>query len=103
MASDPSTLLASVRNYLDITWTDAAGDQKLIGIIGRGIAYVDRIAGREQDYIAPGLAQTLLFNYCRYERANAIEDFAANYQLELISLQLDEGVAMYAESTASTG
>lgn len=95
-ASETATqLLADVRNYLDITWADAAGDQKLLGIIDRGIAYVNRIAGRAQDYSASGAALGLLLNYCRYERANAFEDFAVNYRAELLALQLDEGVAMF--------
>lgn len=91
-------LLGSVRNYLDITWTDAALDEKLLGIIDRGISYIDRIAGRAQNYAEPGPAQGLLMNYCRYERANALEDFAVNYKAELLSLALHEGVAMHGEA-----
>ncbi len=91
-------LLHVVRNYLDITWVDPQGDEKLLGIIGRGIAYVNRIAGREQNFDAPGAAQGLLLNYCMYERANQLSDFQKNYLHELNALQLDEGVAMFAET-----
>ena len=93
-------IIADVKNYLDITWEDTEGDKKLIGIIDRGIAYIDGIAGQEQDYATPGLAQSLLFNYCRYERSNALEDFHKNYLHELLSLQISEGVNMYAAETA---
>jgi len=33
MATLPAGLLEAVRNYLDITWEDTAGDLKLSGII----------------------------------------------------------------------
>ena len=33
-----STLLEEVRNYLDITWDDPKGDEKLRGMIKRGMA-----------------------------------------------------------------
>jgi len=93
-------MIADVKNYLDITWDDADADKKLTGIIDRGIAYIDGIAGREQDYSTPGLAQSLLFNYCRYERSNMLEDFHKNYLHELLSLQIAEGVDVYAAETA---
>lgn len=98
----PGNVLADVRNYLDITWTDATLDVKLTGILERGIKYIDMIAGRPQEYTVPGLAQALLYDYCRYARANALEDFQKNFQSELNTLQLMEGVAMFAES-AETG
>ena len=44
------TLLEAVRNYLDITWEDYAGDEKLLGIISRGIKYLDGVAGVTLDY-----------------------------------------------------
>ena len=36
-------LLNDVRNYLDITYSDTDGDTKLIGIITRGMAYLELI------------------------------------------------------------
>ncbi len=98
----PDGLLDAVKNYLDITWADAATDTKLEGIIARGIAYIDDIAGREQNYIIEGAPRGLLLNYCRYERSNALEDYQRNYLHELNSLQLSEGVKMFAESAAAT-
>ena len=97
----PDGMLTAVRNYLDITWADAEGDTKLTGIIGRGIAYIDRIAGRAQDYTVPGSAQALLYDYCRYARSNALEDYQRNFLHELNALQLSEGVAMFAEAAAA--
>lgn len=91
----PDGLLNAVRNYLDITWTDDAGDTKLSGIISRGMKYIDEIAGAEMDYTVEDKPRELLFDYCRYVRSNALDEFAANYQHELLSLQIRQEVSDY--------
>jgi len=45
MRDVPDVLLADTRNYLDITWADPDGDVKLLGILARGMAYLDHAAG----------------------------------------------------------
>ena len=87
----PNGLLNAAKNYLDITWEDADTDTKLTGILERGIAYLNRIAGVEQDYMVEGDAKALLFDYARYVRSNALDEFLTNYLPELLALQ------MYAE------
>jgi hypothetical protein len=89
------TLLQMVRNYLDITWEDPAGDEKLKGIIARGMSYIDNIAGISIDYESPETtedlsAQGLFYNYCQYERAEKLDEFQKNYKSELLLLQLME-------------
>ena len=91
-------LLIAVRNYLDITWVDPAGDTKLSGIIARGIKYIDNIAGTEMDYTAEDKPRELLFDYCRYARSNALNEFQGNYLHELLSLQIAQEVAAYEAS-----
>lgn len=101
MAVNIEALLPKVRNFLDITWEEAALDEKLTGIIGRGIAYIDRIAGRKQTYADNTPAMGLLLNYCLYEQSNQLSEFQRNYLHELNALQLDEGSDMLAaEQTA---
>ncbi|NTV91188.1 MAG: hypothetical protein HGA22_12645 [Clostridiales bacterium] len=97
----PEGLLAAVRNYLDITWVDAAGDVKLSGIIARGIVYIDGIAGVSMDYTEEGKARELLFDYCRYVRSNALEDFQKNYLPELLTLQIIQEVETYESENTS--
>ena len=87
----PNGLLNAAKNYLDITWEDADTDTKLTGILERGIAYLNRIAGVEQDYTVEGDSKSLLFDYARYVRSNALDEFLTNYLPELLALQ------MYAE------
>jgi len=87
MVNDP-TLFAKVRNYLDITWPDKDGDAKLAGIIERGMRYIDNIAGVPLDYLTEGNAQSLLLSYCRYDRSNASNEFAADYRHDLLCLQM---------------
>lgn len=92
----PSGLLAAVKNYLDITWDDPAGDEKLSGIIARGIRYINTIAGAELDYTVEDKPRELLLDYCRYVRSNALDEFQINYLHELLSLQIKQGVKDYA-------
>jgi len=91
----PEGLLSEVKNYLDITWTDTDTDSKLTGIVERGIKYIDKIAGTEQDYTDNDKPKELLFDYCRYVRSNALEQFKTNYLHELIALRISEEVDKY--------
>jgi len=88
-------LLVAVKNYLDITWHDPTGDNKLSGIIARGKKYLNKVAGAELDYLAEDKPRELLFDYCRYVRSNALDEFAINYQHELLSLQIQQEVEDY--------
>ena len=91
----PDGLLDSVKNYLDITWNDPEGEKKLSGIIMRGISYLDRIAGAELDYTTEDKPRELLFDYVRYVRSNALDEFQKNYLHEIIALQISEEVAAF--------
>lgn len=86
-------LLASAKNYLDMTWEDTAGDTKLSGILSRGITYLDHRAGVELDYADGTEAQGLLFDYARYVRANALQGFETDFLSELLRLHIDGEVA----------
>lgn len=90
----PDGLLEDVKNYLDITWTDDASDTKLTGIIERGIKYVDNIAGASMDYTIDDKPRELLFDYCRYVRSNALNEYQINNRHELLSLQLNVKASM---------
>ena len=96
----PTGLLEAVRNYLDITWSDADGDEKLIGIIHRGMKRIDRIAGEALDYSVEDTPRELLFDYCRYVRSNAADEFEENYLSELLDLQQHKEVARYIDENS---
>ena len=97
----PIGLLDAVRNYLDITWNDDAGDEKLSGIVARGMKYLDSIAGEALDYMIEDKPRELLMDYCRYVRSNALDEFQQNYLPELLTLQNQKEVARYvAEQTS---
>lgn len=89
-------LLAAARNYLDITWEDAAGDEKLRGILERGVSYLNRIAGEDLDMTEGTRGRELLLDYVRYVRAGALQDFAKDFALELNNLNIEREVAQYA-------
>lgn len=94
-----NVILESVKNYLDITWVDDNTDNKLLGIIERGMRYLNRASGSELDYSIEDTPRALLFDYCRYARSNALEEFQNNYLHELLSLQISEEVARYEAET----
>lgn len=94
----PEGLLEATKNYLDITWIDTAGDEKLSGILARGIKYIDSIAGATMDYSVEDKPRELLFDYCRYVRSNALDEFMNNYMPELLSLQISQEVKAYVEA-----
>lgn len=90
-------LLYDARNYLNITWDDPEGDIKLYGILSRGMVYLDHLAGTELDYTIEDNPRALLLDYARYARAEALNEFQANYLHELLGLQIREEVARVEE------
>ena len=96
----PGGLLADVKNYLNITWDDAATDTKVSGLIASGMVYLDGKAGGEQDYTADGGPRTLLMEYVRYARDSALDVFENNYQSLILSMQSERRVSAYAMESA---
>lgn len=92
----PEGLLADIKNYLNITWDDAATDTKVSGLIASGMGYLDKKAGSPQDYTADGDARTLLMEYVRYVRDSALEVFESNYKSLILSMQNERRVKAYA-------
>ena len=80
-------LLADVENYLGITWQDDATARKLRGIIAGGMAFLDLKIGTACDYAAPGLPRSLLMDYCRYARDDALDVFENNYLALIVAAQ----------------
>jgi hypothetical protein len=98
--TEANTLLTDVKNYLDITWTDTNTDNKILGIIERGMSYLNDTAGAELDYSVNKKPKELLQDYCRYVRSNALEQFQKNFMSELLTLQIKQEVIEYAETNA---
>ena len=96
----PEGLLDDIKIYLNITWNDVNTDKNLEGITSRGMAYLNDIAGSELDFTQEGEARALLFDYCRYARSHALEDFERNFRSGLMAMQIRMEVAAYeAENT----
>lgn len=71
--------------------------EKLNYLVEDGIALLQKKNPllTEQDFIKPGLARSLLKDYCRYGLSNATEMFKENYAEELMTLRFDYEVAAY--------
>ena len=85
-------MLQEIKDYLKITWNDE--DVTIQGIIDRGKSNLNELAGVELDFLSEGQARSLLFNYCRYDYRNGIEDFEENFKSEILRLQEIEGGEM---------
>ena len=96
---DPfAALLAAVKTYLQITWTDEETDARLTELMNAGREYIDQKLWDNADYAIPGLPRTLLFEYVRYARDGALDVFENNYQRLLLAMQNQKGVRDYAGS-----
>lgn len=95
----PVGLLEDIKSYLHITWQDPKTDINLIGIINRGMARLQNIAGVPLDFTIEDLPRTLLFDYCRYANSHALEMFEKNFASELMSLHIEGQVKAASEVT----
>lgn len=91
----PQGLLEDVKNYLNITWDDAATDAKVSGLIAAGMVYLNAKYGEEADYTADGMPRTLLMEYVRYARDSALDVFENNFQALLLGMQNGRLVNVY--------
>lgn len=95
-------LLEAVKLYLNITWDDEATDNRIVGLIASGIAYLNGKYGGEANFAADGLPRTLLMEYVRYARDAALDVFENNYQSMILAMRHERMVAKYVESTKAT-
>lgn len=95
----PEELLADVKNQLNITWNDDATDNKIRGLIAAASIYLDGKGGAVLDYGADGLPRTLMMEYVRYARDEALDVFENNYTSLILAMQHERAVKAYAEST----
>ena len=96
-----SALLEEIKNYLDITWYDPKEDEKLEGMIKRGMASLSGVLG-ECNFLEETQEKALLFQMIMYECAGERKQFWTNYKSEILSLQMAKKVDEYAKGEAET-
>lgn len=89
------SLLADVRNVLDVTWEDEHTDNRLLIFLDAGAAYLDDKLGAAGDYLSPGYPRSLLFEYVRYARDEALDVFENNYLSLILAMQNGRKVEAY--------
>ena len=103
---DAEALLPEIKTYLRVTWNDKQTDRLILGFIEDGAAYLDDKLGEAGDYTTPGYPRTLLKEYVRYARDDALDVFENNYQALILAAQNKKGVRNYAaavEASEKTG
>lgn len=98
----PAELLADVKNHLNITWDDEATDNKICGFIAAAMAYLNEKGGSVLEYDADGLPRTLMMEFVRYARDEALDVFENNYMALILNMQNGRMVREHAESTKQT-
>lgn len=96
-----TALLRDVKTYLNITWSDPATDDRVRGLIAAGSAYLDGKAGMVCDYSQDGTARSLLLDYVRYGRDEALDVFENNFRHLIMALQTSSEVDRYVAKTAA--
>lgn len=91
------SILAYIKNRLDITWDDDATDQKMTGIIEEGMDYLNKKLGEAADYTAANAPRRLLVEYCRYARDEALDVFENNYLALILGMQNERAVNAFVE------
>lgn len=94
-------LLHDIKISLHVTWDDQETNERLTGFIQDGIAYLDNKLGEPGSYQAPGLPRTLLKEYVRYARDEALDVFENNYQSLILAAVNDKGVGEYGKAVES--
>lgn len=87
-------LIQDVKDYLKISWIDATTDKNLLGMIKRGMAYLNNISGTTLNFIEEDLPRALLFDYVRYANSQALEVFSLNFLCELTDLHYSSQAAL---------
>ena len=103
--SDPDpmvALLAAVKIYLQITWTDEETDARLTELIRAGQFYIEGKLWGDEDFTVQGYPRTLLFEYVRYARDGALDVFENNYRALILTAQHERMVDAYVSSTEDT-
>lgn len=95
-------LLAAVKTYLQITWTDVDTDNRLKELIRAGIYYIKGKVMDDEDYSVASYPRTLLFEYVRYARDGALDVFENNYRALILALQHERMVDLYVQSAQGT-
>ena len=104
MSEASAALLAAVKNYLQISWTDTDTDTRIGELIDAGEAYIENKMGEQARGIFddPGFPRTLLFEYVRYARDGALDVFENNYRAMILAAQHERMVTAYVSDSEST-
>lgn len=83
-------LLELCRLELQITWTDADTDKRILTHIKNGVAKIKDKCGVEyEDFLAGGKANALLLAYVRRAISGDLTTFEADYLQDIVDLQID--------------
>ena len=96
-----AALLADIKDYLEITWSDDVTDRNVTSLIRQGMFFINDKLGTVGDYLSDGYPRTLLYEYVRYARDRALDVFEINYKSMILAMQNNRKVGAYVAETVS--
>lgn len=83
----PANKLKMVKRHLNITWTDADTDEKIMDMMMDAEAELNHMLGAEIDYFRPGMERRLYLNYMSYAWNECLNEFEQAYKREIIRVR----------------
>lgn len=80
--------LKEVKDYLKITWDDEVTNSNIQKFINEGKYRIQSLIGIEVDFAKDLDLRSLLKDYCRYARENALEYFEENFKNKIVQIQV---------------
>ena len=89
----PQSFVDMVKRSLNVTWTDADTDARIIDMLLDAEAALNHKLGAEPDYSAPGAERRLFLAYVAYAWNQCLEEFDAAYRAEILQIRHKYSVA----------
>lgn len=83
----PQSYVDQVKRHLNITWTDADTDAKVIDMMLDAEIILNHKLGAEVNYFAPGQERRLYLNYLLYDWNDCLNEFDTAYRAEILQIR----------------
>ena len=101
-ADNVRNYIGDIKRHLNITWSDADTDARLIDKMRDAEVALNHKLGATVDYFTPGAERELYRNYMIYSWNDCANEFDAAYRAEIIQLRHKYEIAAYKASKEGT-
>lgn len=83
----PQSFVDMVKRSLNVTWTDADTDARIIDMVLDAEVALNHKLGAEPDYSVPGAERRLFLAYLAYAWNQCLDEFDAAYRAEILQIR----------------